>query len=97
MYGNGGGMGWGMGWGWTVLFGTLLVIGLVVLIVVVARAVGGGLTRDDDRGRRTPEGYSGPPGSERSPARRALDERYARGEISTEEYREILGNLDEGS
>jgi len=40
------------------------------------------------RGRRGPWGYRGPD------ARAILAERYARGEISHEEYRERLGHLE---
>jgi putative membrane protein len=79
------GPGWGMGWMW--LFWLLLVLGVVLLAVVVVRAVGGGVTR---------EGRSGGSQAERSQARQVLDERYARGELSTEEYRERLRVLGEG-
>ena len=70
-------MGYGSAWGW--FYGALVVVGLVLLIVVVVRLVGGGMQRDG------------------TPARRLLDERYARGEISTEEYQERRRLLDEGS
>ena len=80
----GGGMG---GWGW--IFGALVLVGLVLLIVVAVRLLGrpqGGVTtalppHEDPRAR----------------ARAVLDERYARGEISTDEYRERRQALDEGS
>lgn len=70
----------GFGMGWMGLFWLLLVVGVVLLVVVAVRAVGGGITRDGE-GRE--------PG-ERNRARQVLDERYARGEITTEEYRERL-------
>jgi putative membrane protein len=79
------GPGWGMGLMW--LFWLLLVLGVVLLAVVVVRAVGGGVTRED---------RSGGSQVERSRARQVLDERYARGELSTEEYRERLRVLGEG-
>ena len=84
MYGNG-----GMGWMW--LFWLLLVLGVVLLVVVVVRALGGGVAgpRTDQRGAGAQPG--------RSRARELLDERYARGEITTEEYRERLSGLGEGS
>lgn len=80
------GMGMGMGWMW--LFWLLLVAGLVLLIVVAVRAIGGGAYRRDARG--------GTSSQERSRARQVLDERYARGDLSTEEYRERLRELGEG-
>lgn len=70
----------GFGMGWMGLFWLLLVVGVALLVVVAVRAVGGGVTRDGE-GRA--------PG-ERNRARQVLDERYARGEITTEEYRERL-------
>jgi putative membrane protein len=81
--------GFGMGWMW--LFWLLLVLGVVLLTVVAIRAAGGGVTR------RTPDqrGAGAQPG--RSRARELLDERYARGDITTEEYRERLSALGEDS
>lgn len=70
----------GMGWMW--LFWLLLITGVVLLAVVGVRALGGGVTRGDGRDGRAPGGQSR--------ARQVLDERYARGEISTEEYQERL-------
>jgi putative membrane protein len=79
------GYGSGMGWGW--IFWLLMLIGIVLVIVVVVRAVAGG--RDADV-TRAMGGQSG-----RSRAREMLDERYARGELTTEEYRERLTALGE--
>lgn len=78
----------GMGMGWMWIFGLLLMIGLVVLVVVAVRAMAGGISRGD-RGPATTPG--------RSRARELLDERYARGELSSEEYRERLQGLGEGA
>lgn len=75
----------GMGWMW--LFWLLLIIGVVLLVVVAARVLGGGVTRGDGGDGRAP--------GERSRARQVLDERYARGEIATEEYQERLRVLGE--
>lgn len=75
------GSGMGMGWGW--LFWLVMVVGVILLVVVAVRALGGGVT---DRA-----GVSRPPA--RSRARGLLDERYARGELTTEEYRERLQTL----
>jgi putative membrane protein len=94
MMGNGLGMG-GMGWLW--LFGLLLlVVGIGVLVVLAVRLWRGGV----DRG--TGPGASGPPRLDGRPpahgrARDVLDERYARGELTTEEYRERLQALNEGT
>ena len=78
------GFGNGMGMGWMWLFWLLMIVGAVLLVVVVVRAVGGGMTRTGDAGAASPK---------RSRARQVLDERYARGELTTEEYRERLQTL----
>lgn len=83
MMGNGMG---GMGWYW--LFGALLLLGLALLVVVAVRVLRGGASRGGDAGVRDQ-----PP--IRSQARRILDERYAHGELSTEEYHERLQVLGE--
>ena len=75
-------MGYGAGWGWGWLYGALLLIGLALLVVVALRLLGGGVRRE-------------PPRDQRDRARHLLDERYARGEIDTEEYqarRRVLGD-----
>ena len=81
------GYGSGMGWGW--IFWLLMLVGIVLVVVVAVRAVGGGVRRDADF-TRAPGEQSG-----RSRAREMLDERYARGELTTEEYRERLTALGE--
>lgn len=85
MMGNGSGMG-GM-WGFWML--GLLALTVVVLLVVLAeRTRGGGTSRGKpDTRDRSPA---------RSRAQETLDERFARGELSTEEYRERLLTLREG-
>ena len=70
--------GWGPG-GWTWLWVSLLVIGVVLLVVLGVLA----LTR----------GSSGARGERHDRAREILTERYARGEIDTEEYHERLREL----
>jgi putative membrane protein len=77
----GGPMPWA--WGWMLLIGTVLFVGLIVVIALAVWAA--------VRAGRQP-GPSAPP----SRPRAILDERYARGEISTEEYRERLQVLEEG-
>ena len=68
---------WGDGWGWWV-FGSLMMVvfwrGLVVLVMFAIRGWGG---RQDGSG----DGHGQDP-------RRILEERFARGEISAEEFEE---------
>ena len=73
------GMGdWGGGWMW--LWGTLMMVVFVVLVVWLVRAGRGsaGSARRDPADR----------------GREVLAERYAKGELSTEEYRERLSELE---
>jgi putative membrane protein len=81
-------MGAGSGMGWMWMFWLLLVVGIVLVVVVAVRALGGGIRRDGTAG-----GSGGRPS--RSRAREVLDERYARGELTTEKYRERLTTLGE--
>jgi putative membrane protein len=67
------------GWGWMWLAGVLSMLLLVAFVAVVVWAV----TRSGPANRPGPT----------SRAREILDERYARGEISTDEYRERLDAL----
>jgi putative membrane protein len=80
------GYGNGMGMGWVWLFWLLLLVGIALVVVVAVRAIGGGGTRGQDSGRREP-----------SRARQILDERYARGDLTTEEYQERLRALGENT
>lgn len=75
--------GFGMGMGWAWLFLALLVVGVVLLVVVLVRTLSGGSGGGDKR----------PPDSDHRRALDLLDERYARGEIGTEEYEERRRNL----
>ena len=75
-------MGWGGGW-WMLLWGTLMMAGLVVLVVWLIRTTAGGDTGAHGSGSDDPL----------ASARRILAERYARGELSSEEYRERLDHL----
>ncbi|WP_344687796.1 SHOCT domain-containing protein [Blastococcus jejuensis] len=83
------------GWGW--LFGALVLVGVVLLVVVAVRLLGGG--SGGGAGGVAGGGAPGPAPREdpRARARALLDERYARGEIDTDEYRERRQALDEGS
>lgn len=75
--------GFWMGWMW--VFWILLLVGVILLILLLARLVGGGLERRNG-GRDAGNGR----------AREILQERFARGELTTEEYRERLRILNEG-
>ncbi len=75
--------GWGDGAWWMMLFwGPVLVIALVALVIWAVRSTPGG------RGGSTAAG-----GDPLDGARRILAERYARGELDSEEYRDRLERL----
>jgi putative membrane protein len=86
MWGYGTNMGWMM-WLW----GVLLLVGIALLVLVAVRLSGPGRTPE-----RHPE-WRGLPGPDagRTRAQQILDERFARGEIAEEEYRERLRVLGE--
>lgn len=79
------GSGAGMGWGW--MFGALVMVGVVLLVVLAVRLIGGGVSARPSG--PSPGPTSGAP-SGPGRAREVLDERYARGELTTEEYQERL-------
>ncbi|UZJ26736.1 SHOCT domain-containing protein [Rhodococcus antarcticus] len=78
--------GFGMGVGW--LFGLLMLAGVVALVVVGVRAARGGIGGGPIRST---------PADRSAGARQILEERYARGELSTEEYQERRETLGGGS
>ena len=83
------GHGWDMGWWW--LFGLLMLVGIALLIAFIVLAVRM-LSGASGRG----EGHSASgPISGQSRARQILDERYAKGELTTEQYREQIRVLGE--
>lgn len=79
-------MGGAMGMSW--VFGTLLLIGLILLAVVLAKSVRGTST--------TAHGSDAVAGRDAGRGREILDERYARGELSAEEYRKMRDTLEGG-
>lgn len=83
---NGNGMG-GMGLMW--FFGLLVLVGVTVLVVVLVKALPGKSSHNASPAARRGPGVA--PGR----GREILEERYARGELSTEEYRERLRILEE--
>ncbi|GAA2001403.1 hypothetical protein GCM10009755_07270 [Brevibacterium samyangense] len=91
---------------WTWISGALLLIGVIVLVVVLAQVLSG-KSGTSGRGAVVPGGSAGPIGPSSTPegrgprgnagaqrAKEILAERYARGELSTEEYHERLRTLD---
>ncbi|MDN4646073.1 SHOCT domain-containing protein [Arthrobacter sp. PsM3] len=85
MGGYGSGMGWtGMYW-LLLIVGVLLLAGLGIWFFSAARRRGGPTGSPDGGG-------SGPAGSVGTP-REILDERFARGELTAEEYHERLRTL----
>lgn len=89
--GNGYGMNGGTGWAW--LFGLVAIVGVVLLVVLVVRLVGGGIRRGPSPTPAPRVDAPAPAG--RSRARQILTERYARGEIDTAEYQERLQHLQD--
>ena len=83
------GYGFNPGWMWLLWVLALVVIGLIVFVVVWA--VNDGAKREFPSGHA---GHSQPPPA-RSTSRQILDERYAKGELTAEEYREHLRVLGE--
>ncbi len=67
------------GWGWGWGLGLLVVIGVVILVIVLV------LSLSKSRSSSAPSSSSAP--------KQILDDRYARGELTTEEYRERLTAL----
>lgn len=84
-------MGYGYDGGgvWMWVFGGLMIVGVVVLIGLVMWAVVTATTRGT--GARTAPESSPAGGLERT--RQVLDERYARGEMTSEEYTQRLHTL----
>ncbi|WP_346958413.1 SHOCT domain-containing protein [uncultured Arthrobacter sp.] len=94
---------WGYGqnlW-WMWLWGALLLIGVAVLVLLAVR-VFSGTGRGPQPGHPGPYGQPGFPGRApgtpggKSPARLILDERFAKGELTAEQYREHVKELGEG-
>jgi putative membrane protein len=81
--------GYGMGNVWMWIWGLFALIGLAILVLLAVRMFGGGYGTGS---RHTLDPC--PPG--RSPARQILDERFARGELTADEYRDRIKVLGEG-
>lgn len=85
------GHGYGMGWMW--VWGLLAGAGLLLFIFVIVRVAAGGI-----KGASASRIYSGAAaeGKNLTP-HQILDERYAKGELATKEYRERLSVLTEST
>ncbi|HUH53024.1 MAG TPA: SHOCT domain-containing protein [Microbacteriaceae bacterium] len=84
---------WGHGFntGWVWLFALLIIISLILLILVVVRVFTRGVTKDESR--QNPAQNVAPEQS--SKAHAILADRFAKGELSAEQYREMLKVLNE--
>ncbi|TFC48873.1 SHOCT domain-containing protein [Cryobacterium sp. TmT2-59] len=82
----------GMGWAW--FFGLLVIIGIALLIVLAVRLSAGPAAGPSAGPPAGPARENGTPG--RSRARQILDERFAKGELTVEQYREQIRALGEG-
>lgn len=80
------GNGWGMGLMW--LFWPLIILGIVLLVMFLVRGTTTRTPGHDGEAAPPPDGERG-----RSRAEEILDERYARGDITDEEYQERLRHL----
>lgn len=90
MWGYNGGM------GWTLFFGLIIIISIATLIVLAVRLSAG---TNDRREPGPPPGGPVSPGTGapgRSRARQILDERFAAGELTQEQYLEQVRALGEG-
>lgn len=82
-YGFGGGVSWiGMIFG--ALFSLALLVGLILLIIWGIRRLSGGGNHP----------HAAPPAQGQPSAKEILQARYARGEITREQYQEILADLE---
>ena len=80
---------WQFNWAW--LFGALVVIGAVLLVIVAVRLLLS--RRPGDPTLQSAPAAPAPAFTGEPSARQILDARYARGELTTEEYRERLATL----
>jgi putative membrane protein len=96
---------YGDGFGWMWLWGLLLLVGIAVLVLLAVRLFTGGTSRGGPAHYGPyggppygppggPPGGAGFPGG-KSQARMILDERFARGELTAEQYRENVKVLGE--
>ena len=82
------GYGYDGGGAWMWVFGGLMMVGVLVLIGLVVWAVTAATNRGGSTAASSPVDVGG-----RTRTRQVLDERYARGELNSEEYTERLHTL----
>ena len=82
------GYGYDGGGAWMWVFGGLMMVGVLVLIGLVVWAVTAATNRGAAAAATSPADVGG-----RTRTRQVLDERYARGELNSEEYTERLHTL----
>lgn len=89
--------GYGADMGWMWLWGVLMLVGIALLVLVAVRLFSGGGRGGFQPGGYNPPGHPGPggPWPGRSRARQILDERFAKGELTADEYREQVRVLGE--
>lgn len=91
-YGPGANGGWLLGTGLMMVFGLIAIVGVVVLIVWAVR--GGGTHPHMGAGMHMGGPQPMPPaGAPRDPAIDAARERYAKGEVTKEQFDEIMKTL----
>lgn len=85
------GYGMGLGWIWVVLLVLLVLGAIAALVVLLVKATSAG-------GSATPTAH-GPASGGAAPnsARTIAEERLARGELTPDQFREIVRALEEGS
>lgn len=84
--------GYGQGMVWMWLWVSLLLVGIALLVLLAIRVFGGGRAGYVPAG---PQGPGDPPPVKESRARQILDERFAKGELTADQYREYLNVLGE--
>ena len=90
------GGGFGMGDLWIWLWGGLLLVGVALLAILAVRGLAGGIDRGPGPPAEVGDTVLGNRrGPDRSRAREILDERFAQGDLTSEEYRERLRILGE--
>lgn len=93
---------WGYGdnnSGWMWVFGLLAIVSIALLVLLAVRMFSTGTGRGGEPGGGQAPGAdqaSGGGTSGRSRARQVLDERFAKGELTAEQYREQVQVLGEG-